>query len=410
VKRRYVVGVLAVVILVLAGPNVWAWYQLHAARTELAHYHPQIALRHLDRCLTVWRSSSTAQLLASRAARQNGQFEDADRHLRLCQRLRGATDEETVQEWALLHAAGGDLRDVEEFLQRRAEEDLESARLVWEALAEGYIILYRIRDAIACLDHWLQIDPGNLRALELRGRAYHRGKAAHKGSEDLRQALEQDPTREATRWELVLCLLDMGSYQEALTQLEQIEPTRPNDPDVQVRLARCHNMLDRGAQAREILDAVLEAHPENALALRTRGQFALTDRELTRAEHWLREAARVSPQDYETRWLLVQALRQQNKTEQAKVELRQAEEMKDRLERLGDLRSRKMSERPLDPALHCEMGVLLLRGGHKDVGEKWLHSALGLDPDYRPAHAALAEYYERQGDPQRAAEHRRRAK
>ncbi len=105
----------------------------------------------------------------------------------------------------------------------------------------------------------------------------------------------------------------------------------------------------------------------------------------------------------------MQALQQQNKTEQAKAELHKAEEIKDRIERLSDLRTRRMSEQPLEPALHCEMGVLLLRGGYKDVGERWLKSALGLNPDYKPAHAALAEYYQQQGDRERAAEHRRRA-
>jgi Tfp pilus assembly protein PilF len=168
-------------------------------------------------------------------------------------------------------------------------------------------------------------------------------------------------------------------------------------------------MLNRGKEARAILEGVLEAHPEHGLALRTRAQFAITDRDPARAEVWLQRAVKVWPDDYQTHWLLTQALQQQNKTEEAHAMLRKAEEIKDRIERLSDLRSRKMSEQPLEPALHCEMGLLLLRAGHKDVGERWLKSALSLNPDYRPAHAALAEFYQRQGDTERAAEHRRRA-
>jgi tetratricopeptide (TPR) repeat protein len=401
--------ILAVLVFILAGPHAWAWYQLQAGRSALVRYHPDDARIHLERCLRVWPNSARAHLLLSRAARQSGDLEEADRRLRQCQRLKGGSDEETVLEWALLHAAGGDLREVEEFLQRQAEEGLERARLVWEALSEGYITVYRILDALACLDHWLEVDPDDLRALELRGLAYQRGKSAHKGAEDFRRVIERDPSRSGTRWRLVLCLLDAGSYDEALTHLEQIDRERPGDPEVQVRLARCLNMLDRGKEARDMLDAVLEAHPEHPLALRTRGQFALTDREPARAEAWLQRAAKVWPDDYQTHWLLVQALQQQNKTEQAKLELAKAEEIKDRVERLSDLRSRKMSEQPLEPALHCEMGVLLLRSGYKDVGERWLKSALSLNPDYRPAHAALAELYQSQGDSERAAEHRRRA-
>src|SRR5205085_1525002 len=123
----------------------------------------------------------------------------------------------------------------------------------------------------------------------------------------------------------------------------------------------------------------------------------------------LRRAVNVSPNDYQAQWLLHQALLQQHKADEARAQLRVAEEVKERAERLGDLRSRKLSEQPLDPALHYEMATLLLRAGNRAVAEHWLRSALNLDPDYRPAHAALAEYYEQEGDSQRAAEHRRRA-
>jgi len=43
------------------------------------------------------------------------------------------------------------------------------------------------------------------------------------------------------------------------------------------------------------------------------------------------------------------------------------------------------------------------------VAAQWLAGAVQLDPDHRPAQAALADYYARKGDAPRAAEHRRRA-
>jgi tetratricopeptide (TPR) repeat protein len=392
----------------LGGTQAWAWYHLEAARTALARYHPQAARGHLAACLQVWPFSIRGHLLASQAARQSGDHAEADRQLRAGQRLLGGSSDDIALQWALLQAADGNVREVEEYLQRRSEQEPELAPLIWEALAEGYIRVYRILDALPCLEHWLRVDPDNLRARELRGLAYQNGRSAHKGAEDFRRVLEQDPTREETRWRLVLCLLDMGSYDEALPHLERIAREKPNDPDVQVRLARCHNMLGRGDQARQLLDAVLAAHPDHGLALRTRAQFALADRQPEPAERWLERATQVWPNDYQTRWLLVQALQQQHKDEQARAQLRLAEELKDRAERLGELRSRKLSEQPLDPALHYEMGLLLLRAGHDQAGEGWLQSALSLDADYRPAHAALADYYERHGDATRAAEHRRR--
>lgn len=379
-------------MLILAAPHAWAWYQLRSAQKALAHFKPETAQSCLTRCLKVWPSSVQAHLLASRAARQIGDFDDADRELRACQRLLDGTSEEVALEWALLQAAAGHSQDVEEFLQRRANQSPELAPLVWEALTEGYIRVYRILDALACLDHWLRLDPDNLRALELRGLAYQNGKSAHKGALDFQRVLAKDAARDSTRWRLVLCLLDMGSYDEALAHLERIAQARPDDPEVLVRLARCHNMMGHGEQARQLLDAVLQAHPHHELALRTRGQFALADQLPAQAEVWLRQAAERWPNDYQTQWLLFQALQQQpNKTAEANAQLRKAEEVKERAERLGDLRSRKLSEQPLDPALHCEMGVLLIRAGHQSTGEAWLQRALILDPDYQPARTALAD-------------------
>jgi tetratricopeptide (TPR) repeat protein len=408
-RALFVLLTVSLAVVGAGGPHAWAWYHLRTARSALERYEPEVAQRRLARCLALWPNSVKAHLLASRAARQSGDFDEADRQLRTCQRLLDGTSDGVAFEWALLQAASGNLGEVEEFLQRQVEQAPERSPLIWEALAEGQIRLYRILDAVACLEHWLGLDPDNLRALELRGLAYQNGKQARKGADDFRQVVERAPTRDAPRWRLVLCLLDMGSYDEALPHLERIARQKPNDPDVQVRLARCYNVRDRGEQARQLLDAVLESHPEHGLALRTRGQFALADGRPEQAERWLRRAVKAWPNDYQTHWLLYRALEQQNKKE-AQAQQRIAEELKGRSERLGELASRKLSEQPLDPALHYEMGALLLRSGHTRVGEGWLLSALSLDPNYRPAHAALAEHYQRQGDAKRAAEHRRQAR
>jgi tetratricopeptide (TPR) repeat protein len=393
--RRWLLLLALGVALALAGPHGWAWYQLRVARSALARYHPEAARRHLARCLRVWPNSTQAHLLASRAARQSGDFDEADHQLRICRRLLREATEEVALEWALLQAASGNVGEVEVFLQQRIEQAPELSPLVWEALAEGYIRLYRILDALACLEHWLRLEPNNLRALELRGLTYQNGKQAGKGADDFRCVIEADPTRDTTRWRLVLCLLEQGGYDEALTHLEHIARTRPGDPEVQVRLARCHNMLGRPEEARQTLDAILETHPEHGLTLRTRGQFALADRKPALAEQWLRRAAKVAPADYQTQWLLLQSLLQQNRAGEARAQRQVAEEVKARAERLGELTSRKLSEHPLDPALHYEMGMLLLRSGHRSAGVGWLLSALNLDKDYRPAHKALAEIHSR---------------
>lgn len=411
-RRRTVLAAAAALLVVgVAAPQAWAWWHLRSARSALAAYHPGRARESLAACARVWGDRPDVRLLASRAARQAGDADAADRELRACQRLRGGASDDTAFEWALAQAAVGNVREVEPYLQKRAEESPEAGALVWEALTQGYLRVYRTLDAMNCANHWLKREPDNPRALELRGQVYVTGKGVVRGTEDYRRALELDPTRADTRWRLAGCLIDLGTYEEAAEHLERYARGAPGDPDVAARLARCYVMTQRRDEARRILDDALARHPESGPCLRARGQVALTGDppDLAEAEGYLRRAVAALPDDYQANWSFAEALRQQGKAAEGKAQLARAEELRDRMERLGELQSRKLAELPLDPALHYEMGVLLLRGGHPDVGAQWLASALQLAPDHRPAHTALADYFDRKGDPARAAGHRARA-
>jgi len=407
--RRRVFAAVAVLVVAVGAAQLWAWHHFRAARAALAAYHPDEARASLASCGRVWRYSPEVHLLAARAARQAGDADAAERELRAAQRLTGATDD-TAFEWALGQAAAGNVREVEGFLQKRADASPADGPLVWEALTQGYLRVYRTLDAMAVAKHWLSRDPDNVRALELRGHVYVTGKGVVRGVEDYRRVLELDPTRRDTRWRLAGSLIDLGGYDEATGHLEEYAKAAAGDPEVAARLARCYVMTKRGADARRLLDAALAAHPEHALCLRARGQVALTAEppDLAAAEEFLRRAAAAAPDDYQAAWSHAEALRQRGRGPEAKAELTRAEGMRDRLERLGELRSRKLAEHPLDPALHYEMGALLL-ASNPDVAAQWLAGAVQLDPDHRPAHAALADYYARKGDAPRAAEHRRRA-
>ncbi|MBI1918422.1 MAG: tetratricopeptide repeat protein [Planctomycetes bacterium] len=408
--------------LAVAGVHGWAWYHFFKGRADLERYHAKDALDHFNKCLKVWPGSADVHFLASRAARREAAEEHhedkeaaeqslaaAEEHLRECQRLRGGASEETAFEWALLHASAGDLPSTEPFLRQRLREQPQDAPLVLEALAEGYLRMYRILDALGCLDQWLHDDPDNVRALLLKGNLFWQVKAPLKAIPEYRRVLELDAEQHEVRWRLARCLLDVGRNDEALTLLEQVRKRRPDDPEVLVRIARCQNLLGRSPQARELLDAVLAREPDNGAALRTRGEIALLKGDIEDAERWLRRAVRVLPDDYQTNWALHRALTEGGKVDEARRQGARARELEQRLERLAEIGTRKLSERPHDPALHCEMGELLLVMGHKELGERWLLSALEQDPRYRPAHAALAKLYAAKGDKEKAEYHRLRA-
>jgi tetratricopeptide (TPR) repeat protein len=395
--------------LAAAAPHLWAWHHLRAARAELARYHLAAAQEHLGRCLRVWPNSAEAHRLACRAAWQSGDLEGANRHLRQAQRQRPGAPDEITLEWALLRASAGDLDEVEEYLHGRAARSPAEAALVREALAAGYARVYRVLDALSELEHWLAQSPDDVQALVARGNVYRKVKAYQSAAADFRRAVELDAERDDARWGLAFALVEIGRYQEALAHLEWLRPRRSDDPALLVRLARCYARLERRDEARRLLEEVLAKHPEDGPALTNLGQLLAQAGRLEEAEAVLRRAARAQPNAYAPNWALYDCLNKRHKAAEARAQLAVAEAIKDRAERVAEITTRQLSARPHDAALQCELGKLLIQGGHPDVGESWLLSALRQDANCRDAHAALAELYRQRGDAERAELHQRQA-
>jgi len=402
----------AVVVLAVAAPQGYAWHHLRAAREAVAADDSATTIRHLDRCRAVWPWTNRVEVrrLAARVAWRSGDTPGAMDDLRAARRREGETTPELALEWALVQAADGNVAEVSEFLQRQGTTDPAVQRLTWEALGTGYLAVYRTGDAYTVAQLWLERRPDDLLALELRGRAaiQGRGLGLRLGIDDLRKVLEQRPDKSALRATLAAALLDVGAFQEAIPELERLTREEPNRADHKVRLARCLKMADRPAEAAALLDAVLAADPDDAVALRTRGQFALSGGKSADAERDLARAAHRLPGDYQTQYLYYQALAQAGRPTAAE-QLKVAEAAKQTALRLSEIQARRLSERPFDPALYVELGTLLLKAGRAAEGLRWLDDALSLDPAYPPAHAALAAHFRAAGDPARAAFHESRA-
>jgi predicted Zn-dependent protease len=234
-------------------------------------------------------------------------------------------------------------------------------------------------------------------------------RAASAAAEDFRRVLELDPERDDARRQLARNFLKIGRYDEAAVHLNYLHKRRPADAELQVNLARCEIELGRREEARSLLDAVLTDHEGNRAALLEHGRLALREGEPAEAEEWLRKAVKAGPNDYFANWQLYESLRLQGKTSEAEEQLGKSLAIQDRAERLGDIQTRLMSKNPHDPALHCELGTLLIGAGYIELGENWLLSALYQDEHYGPAHAALADLYEERGETEQAEQQRRLA-
>lgn len=399
------------VLLAGASPFLWAGYHWYAGQAALKRHHNAEAYRHLDACLQVWPWSRRASvhLLAVRAARRDGDFPGAFQRLQKAQTTLGDPSPEVLLEWALLHAAGGDLENVEGLLLDLLRNDSPHTVLILEALTEGYMQMARIAEALRGADEWLARDPDNVKALYLRSNIYRQSGSWSKAAPDLRRVVELDPEYPQARWWLGIALVNIGRYDEAARHLEILRQRQPDDVEILVRLAICQHRLGRSREARALLDAVLAQRPDHGLAFLTLGQVAQGNGQLDEAEKWLRQAARVLPYHYRVHWALTECLRQQGKTEQAESEAAYANQLRDRWARFSEITTHLLSQRRNDPALYYEAAKLMFELGSPEEGKTWLSKALLVDPHYVPALTALADSYEKQGDRASAEEYRRRA-
>jgi tetratricopeptide (TPR) repeat protein len=409
--RTLAVGLLLALIVFGAGMaayHFWANYHLRAARTAVERYHDTEAMEHLAIYLRARQGDAEGLLLSARVARRLEAFEQAEQFLDAYRTLHGE-DDNLILERVLLRAATGDVDEVSRFGHKLVEQDNPAASLILEAFVHGYLFMYRLNEASICLKIWLEREPDNPEAHWYQGLRHEQSAHSQEALASYRRAVELDPERDDARQHWAAILVQMRQSAEALPHLEYLAQRRPDNVMVQVDLARCKDELGQQAAAVEVLDNVLAAHPDYPPAVAERGRLAFQSGQLEVAEKWLRRAAALQPGDYQTHYLLSLCLRGSGKSEEYKEVQARIKQIEDDVQAIEQIVNTKMQQRPHDPALHYEAGMISLRAGSLQDGLRWLHSALREDPKYIPAHRALAYYYQRTGETARAARHGRLA-
>jgi tetratricopeptide (TPR) repeat protein len=302
---------------------------------------------------------------------------------------------------------------VEGRLRKRAEDESDpEGVLILEALAKGYVnCLWRQR-ALVCLNILLGRQPRHPQALLMRARLWEdrasKGEVERENDalRDYEAAVDLSPTFEA-RLGLAGTLYRVGRPWDALREYERLRPAQADHPEVFLGLARCRYALHEVDESRRLLDELLQRHPGHAAGLLERGRLELHAGQPAKAEGWLRLAADASPRFHgEALRLLGRCLEAADRTEEARrcqdeLAAREAEVV--RLER----RTLQAKREPGNVTLRYEIGSELMRMGREQDAVEVLLLVVEQDPHLGAAHAALADYFERTGQPARAARHRR---
>jgi predicted Zn-dependent protease len=401
-------GTLLVAAAVCAsGPHLRAWYHYKAGQNALERRAFAEAREHAAICLEVWPHGARSRLLAARAARRAGLLEQARQHLDACPASADILEDRQLER-ILLQVQRRGLADVDKFLLEEVELEHPQSPAILEVLTWEWMRTFQLGAALQSLEVWRQREPRDPEPLVRHGWVSEHLLRKTEAVDDYRQALALDPNRDPVRLRLAEILVSLHRSGEATEQFEYLAQKRPDDPTIVVGLARCRFHQSRLEEAEKLLDDLLARHPDVAPALGERGRLALAQRQLDRAEAWLRRAVAALPHDKELVYSLVQCLERQDKraeSQEYEARLRQMEKDADRMGELVE----KVLQTPKSAPLRHEIGVIFLRNGFEEDGLHWLRTALEQDPNYRPAHRLLAEHYQRMGQRDLAVWHRQAA-
>jgi Tfp pilus assembly protein PilF len=366
----------------------------------------------LAKCLKAQPDNADLLFLAARTARRDGAYEEAERHLKECQRQKGPR-EAIALEQKLLRAQYDDLDSVEKDLLEAVKKDDPDKVLILESLSLAYIDWNRWKDALACLNQWRKQRPKDVQPLIWR--AYVRTMTADEdgqacgdstpGQRDYERAIEIDPECAEARLRLATELLERSEIKKANEQFEYLQERHPKNAEVLVGLARCKHKSGEPDEAVKLLEAVLKGDPKHARALLERGLIALEAGEEADAEKWLRRSVAVDPSGLQANSALWRCLLSQGKESEAKAQQAKLKRIEEDMKRFVEL----VDSTPRSAASRSELGLLLLRNNLQETGLRWLHRALKVDPKHKPTHLALAEYYQKVGKKDLAEKHRRLA-
>jgi tetratricopeptide (TPR) repeat protein len=418
IRSRPWTTLLVLVFLLLAGTAIGLYclarHQWDEAQAALK-VDPKEVRGKLDVCFLICPlglpgspSCADVHLLAARAARLRADFDEAAAHLKECTRLNGGATVATQLEYLLMRAQTGEEDQVAEDLFALVEKKHPEAVAIMETLAAAYMRHLRYGPAYACLTRWIKEAPGSAKPYHWRGWVLERMDNHKEAMLDYEQALKLDPELAPARLRVAEMLLEEKQPADAIPHLERLRRQFPDKPELLARLGQCRYLQGRAPEARQLLQTAVKKLPDNPSVLLHLAKLDLQDGSPARAERWLRHALKVDPADTEAQFTLISCLQLQGRGSEAVTARAKYEKDKALLERANKLLTSEAKHPTKDPAAPFEIGSVLLKVGQERLGLYWLRQALARDANHQATHLALAEYYERKGDKESAAIHRRR--
>jgi tetratricopeptide (TPR) repeat protein len=411
-RARPLISGLVVALVLAAGAAGavygYVWHKWQTAQLDLREGRWEDARAGLEVCLTVWPSSPEVHRMAARAARMCGDIADAEAHLKQCIRLENGASEATQLEFLLMRVQTGDEEEVAPKLFQLVDRGQPQAELILETVARAYMHRLRYGPAYAALTRWIKAFPNAAKPYHWRGWVLERMDQHREGMKDYLKALEREPDLVPVRLRVAEMLLEDNQTLQALPYLEKLRRDYPERPDIMAKLGVCRLAQGKVEEARKLLEDAAARLPNDPWVLLNLGKLENQSDRPVEAEHWLRRALKADPSDTEVQFNLAESLKSQGRVAEHDEMMARCNEEKALLKQANQLLQDEAKHPSNDPAAPAKLGALLLGVGQERLGLYWLDQALQRNPKYQPAHRALAEYFEKKGNRQRAAFHRQK--
>jgi len=374
------------------------------SRAALAKYDLEGAEKWLRFASKFLPDNADRELLLARIARKKSAYPSMDKHLNRAVVL-GASKLDVQIEEAMAAAQSGALELVELQLFKWLESGVGEVDELSDAYANGLAVNSRFENLNQVLDAWQQDYPADPRPDYRRARMREYFQDWENAEALYRKSLSRNPKYYPSRYRLGRVLILERKMEEARDQFELCaEMSRPEA--AKTSLAFCYRSLGQSEDAKKLLEEVmrsspeeigesydiLEESPEYFDAASALGDLESEGENYAAAEKWLRLALSKNDRDLQSRYSLAVTLRQLGRVEEAQKQFDLVAESRKALEQVNPLRN-QIFENPKDPALRLKLGELLLEYESERSGRFWINSVFSIDPNYRPAHEALAKYY-----------------
>jgi tetratricopeptide (TPR) repeat protein len=269
----------------------------------------------------------------------------------------------------------------------------------WRALAIFYADAKDFSKAAGCEEKWSLASPGDSQSKARTagfyisaGKAERAAKQPAKAVDFYQRAIRLVPDEPEPYFELAALLLDHRTPEPAVPVLDSAISRFPKDPEFRRLLGLAQYQLGNMPQAISAFLSVCDLDPDSEIGYASL-ETLLNDAgsrlpEIIKRFETFRSRKPASPVGH---YLLARALFVQGAAASDKETL---------------LRKAISAAADFWPA-HYELGLLLEAGGKNNEALQALTAAVRINPQYAPAHFALARLYARTGDRTRTVEHRK---